>query len=324
MDEGHKIPTFYCCYILQSLHKRQSFYIGSTPNPFRRLRQHNGILNKGGAYRTHRQGTRPWEMIACIHGFASNIAALQFEHAWQHGYATHYVAEKDRLIKNKNGGRSLQHKLALARQLMSNPYFLRMRLIINFFNTEAHSVWEQNKFRVCKDISIHTDISEGALTSLSSKVSVDTILAHADTNLQLVSALYCRYVDAENVKINIYRTKLTHGCLLCKICLNDFDYTSEDPSMKPLVMFCPFSTKCNKFNEDQTSDIKVCGFQAHLSCVYSLFQKERISKLMPKSSTNSEQELIPEKGNCPECHNDLDWTQIVRDSTLIRSKFMNS
>ncbi|PHH89489.1 hypothetical protein CDD83_5984 [Cordyceps sp. RAO-2017] len=72
------LPALYTVYVLRSTVRHASLYIGSTPNPPRRLKQHNGDT-KGGAARTARHRLRPWEMIVLVAGFPSMIAALKFE-----------------------------------------------------------------------------------------------------------------------------------------------------------------------------------------------------------------------------------------------------
>lgn len=72
------IPALYTVYVLRSTVRPASWYIGSTPNPPRRLKQHNGEV-KGGAARTSRASLRPWEMVAVVSGFPGMLAALKFE-----------------------------------------------------------------------------------------------------------------------------------------------------------------------------------------------------------------------------------------------------
>jgi len=72
------IPALYTVYILRSTVRHSALYIGSTPNPPRRLSQHNGTV-KGGAARTSKASLRPWEMVGLVSGFPSMVAALKFE-----------------------------------------------------------------------------------------------------------------------------------------------------------------------------------------------------------------------------------------------------
>ena len=57
-------------------------YVGVSPDPVRRLRQHNGEI-KGGAKYTTSKGPG-WEHICLISGFQDKIQAMQFEWAVKH------------------------------------------------------------------------------------------------------------------------------------------------------------------------------------------------------------------------------------------------
>jgi hypothetical protein len=59
-DTDHDpLVQFYCCYLLTSTVPRYKThgYVGSTPDPIKRLRQHNGDLTQG-AKKTSKK--RPW------------------------------------------------------------------------------------------------------------------------------------------------------------------------------------------------------------------------------------------------------------------------
>lgn len=77
--QSKPIPALYVVYILRSTVRHASLYIGSTPNPPRRLNQHNGKA-KGGAARTAKARLQPWEMVGIVSGFPSMVGALKFEY----------------------------------------------------------------------------------------------------------------------------------------------------------------------------------------------------------------------------------------------------
>lgn len=137
---------FYCVYLLQSLPKPASFYVGLTPDPARRLRQHNGYISKGGAFRTRKNGFRPWIMVACVCGFPSKVAALQFELALQHPFQSRHIELK--ISKNSRSAAAVHHRMGNIRLLVEAPGFRRMGLEVWIFNDLVYETWEQNRFKV--------------------------------------------------------------------------------------------------------------------------------------------------------------------------------
>lgn len=61
---------------------RNSTYAGVSPDPVRRLRQHNGEI-KGGAKYTTSKG-EGWKHFCLVSGFQDKIQAMQFEWAVKH------------------------------------------------------------------------------------------------------------------------------------------------------------------------------------------------------------------------------------------------
>ncbi|KAJ5251367.1 hypothetical protein N7489_001777 [Penicillium chrysogenum] len=171
MEEFEKpkpIPAYYCCYLLRSTVRHASLYIGSTPNPIRRLPQHNGVA-KGGAKRTARDKLRPWEMTLVVEGFTSRVGALQFEWAWQHPERSRHLDSDDDLDSkpqakaNANADaktgkpkskprartrRSLMAHLEDLHSLLRSTYFSSWPLRVRFFCADVYRVWRAWNDRV--------------------------------------------------------------------------------------------------------------------------------------------------------------------------------
>ncbi|XP_011041810.1 PREDICTED: uncharacterized protein LOC105137678 [Populus euphratica] len=123
---------FFACYLLTSLCPRFKghTYIGFTVNPRRRIRQHNGEL-RSGACRTKKR--RPWEMVICVYGFPTNVAALQFEWAWQHPTESVAVRQAAAAFKSFSG---VANKIKLAYTMLNLPSWQSLNITVNYFSTK--------------------------------------------------------------------------------------------------------------------------------------------------------------------------------------------
>ncbi|KAL0419218.1 UNVERIFIED_CONTAM: Structure-specific endonuclease subunit SLX1 [Sesamum radiatum] len=130
--EERKGEGFFACYLLTSLSPRfkGQTYIGFTVNPRRRIRQHNGEIGSG-AWRTKRK--RPWEMVLCIYGFPTNVAALQFEWAWQHPVRSLAVRAAAASFKSVSG---LANKIKLAYTMLTLPAWQRNACLNDEFEAD--------------------------------------------------------------------------------------------------------------------------------------------------------------------------------------------
>ncbi|XP_006877127.1 PREDICTED: structure-specific endonuclease subunit SLX1 [Chrysochloris asiatica] len=119
--EGTAKPgRFFGVYLLYCLNPRHQgrVYVGFTVNPGRRVQQHNGGRKKGGAWRTSGRG--PWEMVLIVHGFASAVAALRFEWAWQHPHASRRLLHVERRARSEAA--FAFHLRVLAHMLRAPPW----------------------------------------------------------------------------------------------------------------------------------------------------------------------------------------------------------
>ncbi|KAH6664512.1 hypothetical protein B0J14DRAFT_247072 [Halenospora varia] len=288
------IPAFYCCYLLRSTVRHSSVYVGSTPHPVRRLRQHNGLA-KGGAVRTARQSLRPWEMACIVTGFPSHVAALQFEWAWQNPHITQHIASEERIqhaTHKKRSGHpkrprhSVTSLLSNLHVLLRSPSFTRWPLEIRFFSKEVHTAWlkwvKATRESIRTSIPIVEDFPPtGKILSgddiISSPKSKKRKLDHGIDTLPIDYANQKAHVEKAKEIIDFEREGK------CKICSVDLEHSGG------LFAVCP-----------ETG----CETVSHLTCLSKHFLGD------------DEDALVPITGKCPGCETELIWTDVVKELTL--------
>ncbi|KAG0459449.1 hypothetical protein HPP92_022577 [Vanilla planifolia] len=72
-------------------------------------------------------------MAMCIYGFSSNVAALQFEWAWQHPTESLAVRKAAATFKSLSG---VANKIKLAYTMLTLPSWENLNLTVNFFSTK--------------------------------------------------------------------------------------------------------------------------------------------------------------------------------------------
>ncbi|GMT00866.1 hypothetical protein PENTCL1PPCAC_23040 [Pristionchus entomophagus] len=124
------ISEFHAVYCLVSRSENRSHkgrcYIGYTKDTNRRIKQHNGGKDVGGAKKTDGRG--PWDMVFCVEGFPNQVSGLRFEWASQNPDKSRVL--KDRAIKKEKKETPLAFRVRIACHLInSEPW---KRLALNF------------------------------------------------------------------------------------------------------------------------------------------------------------------------------------------------
>ncbi|KAJ5741758.1 Structure-specific endonuclease subunit slx1 [Penicillium manginii] len=288
-EETRPIPAYYGCYLLRSTVRHSSLYIGSTPNPIRRLAQHNGTA-KGGAKRTSRDSLRPWEMALVVEGFMSRVGALQFEWAWQHPERTRHIESDEEITRSKviinsktgktkprnsRSRRSLTAHLEDLHTLLRSTYFSSWPLRIRFFCADVHRVWRIWNDRVdvpLRDEKLILDgdcpgkASESEAVGSIDKLTVD--YSKLETYLEKSMFLLD---DAEGLT-----------CHVCKVAVL--------PHVQQIVV-CP-REPCRSTN--------------HLLCLSTVF-------LEVEGDPDS---LIPTQGTCPACKETVPWPLMMQELSV--------
>jgi structure-specific endonuclease subunit SLX1 len=292
------IPAFYCCYLLRS-NKHTSYYIGSTPNPARRLKQHNGEA-KGGAKKTSINNNRPWEMTCIVAGFPSRFAALQFEWAWQHTHETRHI-EKDvrearlELMKKKSKAKttqspskrkqkppmSLKARLENLHCLLGVKSFERWPLNITFFSLDVFKSWELYSSKM------ESPLRKGVLVQLILSDEMPPVSA-AERTKYIPSAISNINVTYEACKPHVEKSRAlleSRRPLSCATCRERLEHDRD------LFLICPLDG---------------CRAVSHLACLSRAFLEEE----------NKGDAFIPVKGTCPGCRTKVSWITLIKELSL--------
>ncbi|KAK3839667.1 MAG: hypothetical protein J3R72DRAFT_447787 [Linnemannia gamsii] len=319
--ERDPLVPFYCCYLLCSAVPRYKThaYVGSTPDPVTRLRQHNGELTQG-AKKTSKK--RPWKMKMLVHGFPTKLAALQFEWAWQYpersrqfdkplapptSTTTSSQQQRQPSTPGGGGGRrrrpprpitTVQDKLQTIHTMIGRPSWIRWPLTVYLMDPDLKAQWQE------------LDKTRGAAAAAGGGTGVGagvrTKIAVKSGTMEELTPLFSdrgfrQDRQKERELENFDRFKETDS--RCLICSKGINY--KDPGS--------FLT-CN----NSPSSSEDCEMIAHLTCMSSvlLSKDNRVAQNIRSSSNNPQQQpqslLLPIGGKCLVCQGEMDWAVMIR------------
>ncbi|KAJ1301119.1 hypothetical protein OPQ81_003532 [Rhizoctonia solani] len=287
--DQHTIPLFYACYLLRSMKTKSSSstYVGSTPDPPRRLRQHNGELTQG-ASKTRRG--RPWVMTMIVYGFPSKLAALQFEWAWQHPYMSRHIRVSQtkqgkeiyfQIFKRDSQTHLLRTKILAARTMLSISPYNTWPLHVKIFTEEAKRLWDEiQPIKTIQALPMGLTVSfefEGvdgkAPTTIPRRPNART------------GPIEVKDTDFTLSHIHKYQSLIKKDAQLrCSVCSSQINIKHSDHLR---VALCP-----------QTG----CKAVSHLDCLAQSFLKH------PSNPPG----LIPRGGVCESCNQYTLWGDVVR------------
>ncbi|KAJ0159042.1 Structure-specific endonuclease subunit SLX1 [Colletotrichum tanaceti] len=283
--QSKPIPALYTVYVLRSTVRHASLYIGSTPNPPRRLKQHNGEA-RGGAARTSRMSLRPWEMVGLVSGFPGMVAALKFEWALNNPHLSLHIPSTSRItVSNgvkKNGHPrrpriNLPSILSNLQLLLSVPSFRRWPLTLHFFAKDVYKAWLSSSASSTEPLpntlGVVTDFGPDPTASSSDGAAWGI---HA---LPLDYAPIKAYVEKGQ---SITAFEREGNCVVCKDAL---------PHAQGLLAICP--------NE-------ACEGVGHLSC----WSRHMLH------NEGDQQAVVPIQGRCPQCAGHVRWVDMMKELTL--------
>ncbi|KAJ7128931.1 hypothetical protein C8R43DRAFT_685516 [Mycena crocata] len=271
----HSFPSFYACYLLKSIQTPTSTatYIGSTPNPPKRIRQHNGELTQG-ARKTRLR--RPWVMQIIVFGFPSKLAALQFEWAWQHAHVSRHLRDADgkAMLRRANTVGSNIHAVRL---MLSTHPWSAWPLHVKLFTDAALKGWKTANAKP------GTPPLPPGFTCVVELEGVDGKSGQDGSGRQgpllVDDAQFTSAHLAKNTALLATNQRLT-----CSICDEELPNYSTDPLRTTL---CPTSG---------------CTSVSHISCLSDDFL----------SAQTTDTGMLPRGGRCRSCNVYVLWGDIIR------------
>ncbi|PVF99498.1 hypothetical protein CPB86DRAFT_783614 [Serendipita vermifera] len=269
-----RFPAFYACYLLKSVQTptTKATYIGSTPNPPRRLRQHNGEI-AAGAKKT-RMG-RPWVMTMLVHGFPSKLAALQFEWAWQNpNLSRHLKDPSSELTLSKSY--TLGARIRNVRVMLGSHPYSHWPLHVKFFTEEAVRAWDKAE-------KTTPPLPQGFTSSIELE-GVDGSNARkygGSGRRGPIDILDEDFTKRHLAKAEGLRASGSHT--QCTICSTNIDLVKEDPLT---IALCP---------------TPACPGTSHMICLAGAFL-----------ASNIYDDIIPRGGVCEVCSQWTSWGDIVK------------
>ncbi|CAI2169681.1 2630_t:CDS:1 [Funneliformis geosporum] len=282
-----KYEEFYCCYLLRSLapkHKQTS-YIGSTNDPKRRLRQHNGEIALG-AKKT--ESKRPWEMVLFVYGFPNHTSALQFEWSWQNPSKTRrlHLTSDDEFRENDD---RLSTSLRAISKMLKDKFWSRWPLHLHIM-VSLKLITLQNRIMASTILDV---------TSLPKKIRIThgKVEEFNDYHKGLI----------RNCVRNEYSKFLDHtkNNLFCNLCLENIDVNDHKSYLNCLNMECNVSS--------------------HLACLAKKFTKSEVMEMatLQNPYNELEEEIIPIDGKCCSCQITLSWGDLIH-AMMIREKYVQN
>ncbi|KAK0652589.1 hypothetical protein B0T16DRAFT_321830 [Cercophora newfieldiana] len=307
--QSKPIPALYTVYILRSTVRHASLYIGSTPNPPRRLSQHNGEA-KGGAARTSKGNLRPWEMVGLVSGFPSMVAALKFEWALTNPHLSLHIPSSSRLTvttgRTKRGRprrptKTLVSIVSNIHLLLRVPSFSRWPLKLHFFAPEVYEAWKKwcstASEPLRESLVVVTDF--GKIGAKRSKKTAPIPVPEDDNGEGVEDStaeqaepwgIHALPLDYEPIKDyvvksqNVFEFEQEGNCVICR---------DEILSGQGLHAVCT--------NEG-------CEGVGHLSCWSRHF--------LPASDLDGDGTILPIHGHCPKCKGGVQWSDMMKELTL--------